>query len=63
MLEDPDGIELDETTEDPAGGVRLPPRRRDMARAFALAGVAVGLSAIAGIAGYPPPTTITSITV
>lgn len=65
MLDDPDGFELDDATddEDPAGGVQLPPGRGELARAYALAGLALGVSAVAGLAGGWPPSSITSITI
>lgn len=49
MIEyEPDGTE-EEGAEDPAGGVRVPLRRREIARYYALAGVILGLSSAMGV--------------
>lgn len=44
----PDDL-AEEGSEDPAGGVRVPLRRREIARYYALAGVILGLSATVGM--------------
>jgi hypothetical protein len=62
VIEDFDTTEPRDATEDPAGGVQLPASRREIARAYALAGVTVGFGAIIGITGWTTPGTSTSIT-
>lgn len=62
MTEDFDRTDSEDGPEDPAGGVLVAPSRREIVRARALAGVAIGLTAMIGLAGWTPGTSITSIT-
>jgi len=45
--------------EDPAGGVTIPANRREIARAYALAGISLGLSAIYGVFATADTSSIT----
>ena len=51
--------ELPVPDEDPAGGVTIPASRREIARAYALAGISLGLTAIYGVFATADTSSIT----
>jgi hypothetical protein len=50
---------VDEPQDDPAGGVRIPLTRREIARTRALVGLAVGVVTVVGFTTYWTPGTTT----
>ena len=56
-------IEDHGSEEDPAGGVRLPPSRREIVRTYALAGLVLGTCALLGVTTpFITPSSITGPT-
>ena len=47
--------------EDPAGGVTIPMSRREIARAHALAGIVLGMSAVFGVLATDDTSSLTRI--
>lgn len=52
-------VDQPQGSRDPAGGVRIPLTRREIARTRALAGLAIGVVAVVGFTTYWTPGTTT----